>query len=177
MVRFVVLDTETTGFTRERGFAICYDHRVIEVACVEIEDGVRTGVVFHAYVNPGRDVDPGAARVHGITNAFLRNKLQFKDVAGDLVRFIGKSIVVMHNAPFDIAFLNQEFGLLDEQPVQEFRFIDTLALARSRFPGFRNDLNSLCLAVGLDGRGRHGALVDAELLAMVFLVLFSSGYT
>jgi DNA polymerase-3 subunit epsilon len=110
MGRFVVLDTETTGFTRKKGIPICHDHRIVEVACVEIDDGVRTGSVFHEYVNPGRNVDPAAVRVHGITDTFLRDKPSFKDVVGKMLDFIGRSPVVIHNAPFDIAFLDKEFS-------------------------------------------------------------------
>lgn len=172
MTRFVVLDTETTGFTRKKGLSICHGHRVVEVACVEICGGARTGLVFHVYVNPGRDIDPAAVAVHGITDGFLRDKPQFKDIAAELVGFIGESPVVIHNAPFDIAFLDKEFGLLVEQPTTKFKFIDTLELARKRFPGLRNDLNSLCKGVGMNGRGEHGALLDACLLADVFLKLF-----
>lgn len=168
----MVLDTETTGFTRKKGIPICRDHRIVEVACVEIDDGVRTGSVFHEYVNPGRNVDPAAVRVHGITDTFLRDKPSFKDVVGKMLDFIGRSPVVIHNAPFDIAFLDKEFSLLDDQPSVRLEFIDTLELARRRFPGFKNDLNSLCRGIGIHGRGKHGALLDACLLADVFLKLF-----
>lgn len=172
MMRFVVLDTETTGFVRGKGLSVCHGHRIIEVACVEIEDGVCTGNDFHVYVDPGMDVDPAAVRVHGITSDFLRGKPQFKDIADALIAFIGGSPVVIHNAPFDIAFLDNEFNLLVDQPTVTFKYIDTLELAREMFPGFKNDLNSLCARAGFDGRGKHGALVDARLLAGVFLKLF-----
>lgn len=170
------MDVETTGLNRKKGFDVCHGHRVIEVACVEIVDGVRTGAVFHSYVDPGQRVDDGAVRVHGITNEFLDGKPRFDSIADGLVRFIGNGVVVIHNATFDTAFLDKEFHLLPEeaQPEIGFFFIDTLELARKRFPGVRNDLDALCTRAGVYGRGmeRHGALRDALLLADVFLELF-----
>lgn len=175
-MRFVVLDTETTGLSKAKG-NVCDGHRVIEIGCVEIVDAVITGRVFHSFIDPEMSVDPRATRVHGIVNEFLVDKPKFADVVGAFIDFIGDSIVVIHNAPFDIAFLDQEFELLGMglRPTCVFKFIDTLALARTLFPNSRNDLDSLCKRLGIAGRvGSHGALEDARLLAHVYLNLLET---
>lgn len=170
--RIVVLDTETTGINRKRdGSAVCFGHRVIEVGCVEIVKGKVTGRTFHVYVNPCRAIDQGAIKVHGITDSFVCDKPKFDVIAADFIAFIKGAVVVIHNAPFDISFLDQEFNLLDEQkqPSGVYKYIDTLALARDMFPGVKNDLDSLCCRFGIKGRdGVHGALKDAEVLAGVY---------
>jgi DNA polymerase-3 subunit epsilon len=175
-MRFVVLDTETTGFARKSEFGVCHGHRVIEVACVEVVNGRRTGAVFHSYVDPGQMIDAAATRVHGITDDFIQGKPSFREIVSGLLRFIGDATVVIHNAPFDTAFLDKEFNLLPEsdRPRRNFYVIDTLVLARERFPGVRNDLDALCERVGIYGREseKHGALKDAWLLSEVFLELF-----
>ncbi len=178
-MRVVVLDTETTGLNRRRnGDDVCVGHRIIEIGAVEIIDGVITGRKFHKYLRPGCLVTDGAISIHGITNEFLNDKPLFNDVVGDFLSFLGNSELVIHNAPFDIAFLDQEFRLLeDSRRPDGFRFsvIDTLIIARKMFPGVRNDLNSLCQRLGVrDGRLLHGALVDATLLAKVYLKLIGS---
>lgn len=175
-MRFVILDTETTGFSRKNAFGVCHGHRIIEVACVEVVDGVRTGAVFHSYVDPEQMIDPAATRVHGITDGFIQGKPLFRDIVSGLLQFIGSSVVVIHNAPFDTAFLDKEFNLVPEssKPMNVFYVIDTLVLARERFPGAKNDLDSLCERIGILGREseKHGALKDAWLLSEVFLALF-----
>ena len=152
---------------------MCSGHRVIEVGCVEVVDWAVTGRVFHTFLNPGRAVDPKALAVHGVTDEFLNDKPKFEDVVRELLGFIGESVLVIHNAPFDISFLDQEFSLLrrDLQPIGAlFQFVDTLAMARAMFPGMKNGLDSLCLRFDAGERvGRHNALEDARLLAHVYV--------
>ena len=172
-MRFVALDTETTGMFRGDNGLVCKGHRIVEVGCVEIIDLVPTGRVFHRYIDPGIDIQPGAVKVHGITRRFLDGKPVFADIVEDLLEFIGDSLILMHNANFDIAFLDQEFRLLVSPPDslkgRVFRVLDTLELARGRFPGMSNSLDGLCIRFGLQKSGsrdgRHGALLDARLLA------------
>ena len=169
MAREIVLDVETTGLSTRQG------HRVIEIACVEIDDYVPTGRHFHRYVHPERDIDPDAERVHGISLAFLEGKPRFADpeVAAALTEFVGESTLVAHNASFDREFVNRELTLAGNPILPETRWIDTLALAQTRFPGMHNSLDSLCkrFKVSLAEREKHGALVDARLLAQVYLEL------
>ena len=172
-MRLVVLDTETTGLNRSRnGEGVAYGHRIVEVGCVEIIDGVVTGNRFHVYVNPSRSIDPKATAIHGITDAFVKDKPPFESIVGDFLEFIGGSCIVIHNAAFDISFLDQEFQLLTAgKPVGVvFEYIDTLELARGYFPGLKNNLDSLCERFGIETRGGfHGALLDAYLLAHIYL--------
>jgi DNA polymerase-3 subunit epsilon len=169
MAREIVLDTETTGLDPRRG------HRIIEIACVEIDDLIPTGRHFHCYVHPERDIDPDAQRVHGISLGFLEGKPRFADdvVAQALVDFVGDATLVAHNAGFDRGFVNHEMGMAGRDPWPETRWIDTLALAQKRFPGMSNSLDSLCkrFKVSLAEREKHGALIDAKLLAHVYLEL------
>jgi DNA polymerase-3 subunit epsilon len=169
MTREVVLDTETTGLSPR------YGHRVIEIACVEIEDFVPTGRNFHAYVHPERDIDPDAERVHGISLAFLEGKPRFADpeVAEALEAFVGDASLVAHNAGFDREFVNHELALAGRKTFPERRWIDTMALAQQRYPGMHNSLDALCkrLRISLVEREKHGALIDAKLLAHVYLEL------
>lgn len=182
-MRVVTLDTETTGFNKNHGNgrklgSICDGHRVVEIGCVEIVDNVITGREFHAYVNPERSMDPKATSVNGLTDFFLSDKPLFKDVAASFIKFIaGADLIVIHNALFDIAFIDQEFNLLDAslQPKQNFRVEDTLAFARSVFPGDANRLQDLCRRFSLSCEGLHGALQDARLLAQVYLNLIFFG--
>lgn len=178
-MRFVALDTETTGFNRKRGDGdVCRGHRIIEIGCVEIIDGMVTGRQFHCFLNPGRLVDPGAFKVHGISDAYLKSKPSFQSVVKRFVGFLEGAVVVIHNADFDISFIDQEFTFLPEHlrpNGKTFRFIDTLKLARTEFPGLKNDLGSLCARCNIVGRqGLHGALIDAELLAAVYIIMFYS---
>lgn len=166
-VREIVLDTETTGLDPSAG------HRVIEIGCVELLNHVRTGRTFHTYVNPERDMPTEAERVHGITAAFLADKPRFGEIAADFSAFIGGDTLVIHNAAFDVKFLNAELGRLDGALIENRRVVDTLDIARRRFPGAAASLDSLCRRFGVDlsGRTLHGALLDAELLACVYLEL------
>lgn len=169
MTREIVLDTETTGLDPRLG------HRMIEIACVELSDLVPTGRNFHRYINPERDVDPDAERVHGLSRTFLSDKPVFTDpeVADAFLDFVGEAPIIAHNAAFDRGFVNSEleragFALFDED-----RWIDSLALAQSRFPGMYNSLDALCkrFRISLADRTKHGALIDAQLLAHVYLEL------
>jgi DNA polymerase-3 subunit epsilon len=167
----VVLDTETTGLSPQEG------HRIIEIGGVELINRRLTGNHFHQYINPDRAVDAGAFAVHGISDDFLKGKARFRDVFGDFIAFIDGAELVIHNAPFDIGFINYELSLLDAAApkiVEDFCTVfDTLAFARKKHPGQRNNLDALCKRYGLDNSHRelHGALLDAEILADVFLLM------
>ena len=169
MAREIVLDTETTGFEPAMG------HRMVEIACLEIDDFVPTGRSFHAYIDPGRDVPFEAERVHGLSSAFLRGKPRFEHptVVEAFLEFVGDSPMIAHNAGFDRAFINHELALCGRGPFRDARFIDTLELARVRFPGMHNSLDALCkrFKISLAEREKHGALVDTKLLAAVYLEL------
>jgi len=169
-MRQIVLDTETTGLDSAQG------HRVIEIGCVEIENRRLTGRHFHCYLNPDRDIDEGAVQVHGITSAFLADKPRFALVARDLLNFLAGAELVIHNAPFDLSFLNNEFVLAGHSlaPLQAMcSIVDTLVMARKKHPGQRNSLDALCKRYEVDNsqRGLHGALLDAEILADVYLLM------
>jgi DNA polymerase-3 subunit epsilon len=169
MAREIVLDTETTGLEPQAG------HRVIEIACVELRDYLPTGRHFHCYINPECDIDPDAERVHGLSRAFLSDKPVFADaeVSLALLDFLGDAQLIAHNAAFDRGFLNHELGRAGLPIMAESRWIDSLALAQSRFPGMYNSLDALCkrFRISLAEREKHGALVDAQLLAGVYLEL------
>jgi DNA polymerase-3 subunit epsilon len=166
-MRQVVLDTETTG--------IGEGHKIIEIGCVELLDRKLTGRHYHQYVNPMRLVDPEAFEVHGISDDFLSDKPLFADVANDFIDFIKGSQLVIHNAPFDVGFMDRELGQLRGYPktVEICSVLDTLKLARSMRPGQRNSLDALCRSYGIDNSHRelHGALLDAEILADVYLFM------
>jgi len=169
MSREIVLDSETTGLDPRQG------HRVIEIACVELRDLLPTGRHFHRFINPERDIDPDAERIHGLSRAFLSDKPVFAepDVADAFLAFVGDAPIIAHNAGFDRGFVNSELaraGLID---LPEPRWIDSLALAQKRFPGMYNSLDALCkrFKISLAEREKHGALVDARLLAGVYLEL------
>ena len=168
--RQVVLDTETTGLNPQEG------HRIIEIGCVELLNRRLTGKRFHVYINPDRIIDDGAIEVHGITNGFLQDKPQFADVAEDFIAFIRGAELIIHNAPFDVGFINHEFALLNNNTgtVTDYsQVFDTLSYARKKHPGQRNSLDALCKRYGIDNSHRdlHGALLDAEILADVFLLM------
>ena len=168
--RIVVLDTETTGLSPQEG------HRIIEIGCVELINRRLTGNRFHVYINPDRTIDQGAIEVHGITNQFLEGKQRFKDIVDDFVAFIKDAELVIHNAPFDVGFINYEFSRLSDQArsVETYSTVfDTLAYARKKHPGQRNSLDALCKRYAIDNSHRdlHGALLDAEILADVFLLM------
>jgi DNA polymerase-3 subunit epsilon len=170
-VRQVILDTETTGLQTEDG------HRIIEIGCIELVNRKFTGRRYHQYINPQRVIDDGALAVHGITNQFLANKPTFAEVVDEFITFIHDAELIIHNAPFDIGFINYELRLLGRQaqPVNEdhYRIIDTLVLARQMHAGQRNGLDALCKRYNIDNSHRelHGALLDAHLLAQVYLAM------
>lgn len=166
-MRQIILDTETTGLEPELG------HRVIEIAGVELVNRRFTGNNFHRYFNPGRDSDPGALVIHGLTTEFLSDKPKFAAAAAELLDFIKGAELVIHNSAFDVAFLNRELDLADLKPVTEYcaGVVDTLRMARELHPGKRNGLDALCERYQIDNSARtlHGALLDAQLLAEVYL--------
>ncbi|TDT41520.1 DNA polymerase-3 subunit epsilon [Halospina denitrificans] len=169
-MRQIVLDTETTGLEPEQG------HRVIEIGCVELENRELTGRHYHVYINPEREVEDSAVEVHGITNEFLADKPVFRDVADDFLAFIRGAELVIHNAPFDVGFMDHEFSLLNAgYPLTReiCGVTDSLVLARKKHPGQKNNLDVLCRRYGIDNSNRelHGALLDAEILAMVYLAM------
>lgn len=167
MARHIVLDTETTGLDPRTG------HRLVEVACVEVVDYMPTGRHFHQYVHPDREIDPDAERVHGISLSFLADKPRFHEICDDFLEFVGEDPIVAHNAPFDRGFINAELERCNRAMLHEPRWIDTLALAKKRFPGMYNSLDALCkrMKISLAERDKHGALIDASLLAAVYLEL------
>lgn len=167
MSREIVLDTETTGFDPRTG------DRMIEVGCIEIEDLLPTGRTFHRLINPERLIPPDAIRVHGITDEKVRDAPKFAEIVIDLCDFIGDAPIIAHNAQFDRNFIDHEFGRCGRALFPEDRWIDTLKLAQSRFPGMANSLDALCkrFKVSLVERTLHGALIDARLLAEVYLEL------
>jgi len=166
-MRQIFLDTETTGLSPEQG------DRLIEVGCVEMINRKLTGNNLHFYVNPGRDSHEEALRVHGITTEFLKDKPPFSDIADALLEFVKDAEIVIHNAPFDLGFLNKELELAKRPRFKDYvaRVVDSLALAKEMFPGKRNGLDALCDRLEVDNSGRtlHGALLDAELLADVYI--------
>lgn len=166
-MREIALDTETTGLDPNDG------HRVVEIGCVEIIDQSRLGEEFHVYINPERDMPEEAAAVHGLRMDFLGSQPLFEKVAGDFVDFIADSPLVIHNAAFDMKFLNAELGRLNVDRLSMQRAIDTVQMARIRFPGAPASLDALCKRFGVDNANRikHGALLDAQLLAEVYLHL------
>ena len=161
--RHVVLDTETTGLSPDSG------HRIVEIGCVEIDNGVLTGRTFHRYVNPQRDMPDGAFKVHGLSADFLSQHPPFENHYSDLIDFLQDATLVIHNAPFDMRFLNAEMKWLDQKPLHH-TVVDTLKMARRQFPGSPVSLDALCrrFHIDLHQRTHHGALLDAQLLAHVF---------
>ena len=167
MSRAILFDTETTGLEPQLG------HRVIEVAALELMNDLPTGRHFHALIHPERDIPEDATRIHGITLAHLADKPRFADIVDDLLDFFGEGPLVAHNAPFDFAFLDAEFTRLGKPILDRSRMIDTLALAKARFPGMPNSLDALCrrFAIDLSARTTHNALLDCRLLADVYVEL------
>jgi len=168
--RQVVLDTETTGLSTAD------DHRIIEIGCVELINRRATGETFHQYINPQRDIDAGAQEVHGISSEFLADKPKFSEVAADFMQFIAGAELIIHNAAFDVGFLNHELAKLSQKSdrVQDVASVlDTLKLARDKHPGQKNNLDALCRRYDIDNSNRelHGALLDSEILADVYLAM------
>lgn len=166
-MREIVLDTETTGMEPEEG------HRIIEIGCVELDNAIPTGRHWHAYINPERDVTREAVAVHGLDTDFLKDKPTFGEIVGDYLDFTDDAHLVIHNAEFDVKFLNAELNLLGFGRVDNSRVVDTLTIAREKFPGSPANLDALCRRFNIDNESRdlHGALLDAELLAKVYLEL------
>ena len=166
-VREIVFDTETTGLSPAGG------DRIVEIGCIEIVNRVETGRHFHAYFNPERPMPFGAEAVHGLSDVFLSDKPLFAELAEDLLGFIADAPLVAHNASFDFSFLNHELSLCGRPPVCTTRMVDTLAMARTRHPGAKHSLDALCMRFGVDRsqRIKHGALLDAQLLAQVYVEL------
>ena len=169
-MRQIILDTETTGLEPEQG------HRIIEIGCVELVNRRLTGRSFQRYLNPEREIDPGAQAVHGLTGAFLADQPRFAEVVEEFVAFVSGAELIIHNAPFDVAFIDHEFGRLP--PPQRLltdlcSILDTLALARQLHPGQRNSLDALCKRYRVDNSNRdlHGALLDARILTAVYLAM------
>jgi DNA polymerase III subunit epsilon len=172
-MREIVLDTETTGLDPADG------HRVIEIGAFELINHLPSGRSFQAYINPERPISPEAEAVHGLDNVFLKDKPVFAAVAEEFLDFIADALLVIHNAGFDVAFLNAELGFLGKPPIPGERVVDTLALARQKHPMGPNSLDALCKRYGIDSskRTRHGALLDSELLAAVYLELIGGRQT
>jgi DNA polymerase-3 subunit epsilon len=172
-MREIVVDTETTGLDPADG------HRIIEVGCVELFDHVPTGLSFHRYLNPERLIPVEAQRVHGLTDEFLAEKPLFASIVDELLEFFGDAPLVIHNASFDLKFLNAEFLRLSRPHISPARAIDTIEIAKAKIPGARYSLDELCKRFGIDlsGRNKHGALIDAELTARVYLELVGGRQT
>lgn len=173
--RQIVLDTETTGMNQGAG-PHYLGHKIIEIGCVEMINRKLTGRHFHVYIRPDRMVDEEAIAVHGITNEFLVDKPMFHEIVDDFVNFIRGAEIIAHNAPFDVGFMDYEFDKLPQSPGKTEDFcsvIDSLAVAKSKFPGQKNNLDALCKRLGIDNSHRelHGALLDAEILADVYLLM------
>ena len=166
-MREIVLDTETTGLSPEKG------DRVVEIGCVELFNHVPTGKTFQTYLNPERSMEMGAQEIHGLTDDFLKNQPIFLKIVDEFLSFIGESTLVIHNAEFDLAFMNSELNRIGRENIEFERAIDTLSIARKKFPGAQNSLDALCRRFDVDNSRRdlHGALLDSEILAEVYLEL------
>jgi len=169
-MREIVFDTETTGLDPYQG------HRLIEIGCIELINRFPTGQTFHRYLNPERDVPAEAFAIHGLSYEFLKSKPAFAEIAVDLLAFVGEASLVAHNASFDLGFLNAELERVNQPAIPRDRLIDTLQLARRKYPGGSNRLDDLCARYGIDNsrRIKHGALLDAELLAEVYVELIGA---
>jgi DNA polymerase III subunit epsilon len=169
-LREIVLDTETTGLDPFQG------HRLVEIGCVELVNRIPSGQTFHRYLNPERDMPAEAEQVHGLSVTFLRDKPLFEDIADELIAFLGDAPLVIHNAAFDVGFLNAELDRVGRPPIGRERMIDTLLLARRKHPAGSNRLDDLCQRYAIDNsrRTKHGALLDAELLAEVYVELIGA---
>lgn len=166
-MREIVLDTETTGLSPKDG------HRIVEIGCVELKNHLPTGETYHVYINPERDMPTAAFNVHGLSEEFLKKHKPFRDVASDFLNFLGDAPLIIHNARFDMTFINAELRNHKYKPISMSRAIDTLDMARQKFPGSPASLDALCRRFNIDlsKRSLHGALLDSELLAAVYLEL------
>ena len=166
----VFLDTETTGLSFREG------HKIVEIACIETRDLIATGKVFHKLINPKRNVPEEAFKVHGFSDELLSDKETFDMIANELLNFIKEKKIIIHNAPFDLSFLNGELGNLKKEPINKENVIDSLELARNKFPGISNSLDALCKRFNIDlsKRTKHNALLDCELLREVYINLLDA---
>ena len=166
----IFLDTETTGLSYERG------HRIVEIACIETEDLIATGRVFHKLINPKRDMPDEAFKIHGFSTDFLSDKETFEKIADEFLNFIGGNKIIIHNAPFDLGFLNGELNAIKKGLIDKKLVIDSLELARNKFPGTSNSLDALCKKFNIDlsKRTKHNALLDCELLREVYINLLDA---
>jgi DNA polymerase-3 subunit epsilon len=163
----VILDTETTGLS------ISEKHRIVEIGCIELENQIPTNRIFHEYLNPQRSVSEDARKVHGYSDEFLSNKKTFLEISENFIKFIKDKKIIIHNAPFDLSFLNYELQLIKKNPIEKSNVIDTLELARQKFPGAQNSLDALCKRFNIDNskREKHSAIVDCKLLKEVYINL------
>ena len=163
----VILDTETTGLS------VSEKHRIVEIGCIEIENYLHTNNIFHEYINPERTVSKEAFNVHGYSDDFLSNKKKFKEISKEFLNFIKGKKVIIHNAPFDLSFLNYELKLIEEKQISGLNIIDTLEIARKKYPGSQNSLDALCKRFRIDNsrREKHSAILDCELLREVYIYL------
>ena len=166
-MREIIFDTETTGFDPHTG------DRMVEIGCIEMIDRIETGKTFHCYYNPQREMPKSAEKIHGLSDIFLSDKTLFAEGAEELLEFLGEAKLVAHNAQFDFNFLNAELVMCGFEPIDKFRMIDTLAIAKSKHPGAKLSLDALCTRYGIDRshRVKHGALLDAELLTQLYIEL------
>ena len=166
----IFLDTETTGLSFKEG------HKIVEIACIETKDLIRTGKVFHKFINPKRDVPEEAFKIHGFSQKFLSDKEPFDEVADEFLKFTENKKIIIHNAPFDLSFLNRELNLLEKKLIKKVDVIDSLEIARNKFPGVSNSLDALCKKFNIDlsRRTKHNALLDCELLREVYIHLLDA---
>ena len=163
----VILDTETTGLsTIEK-------HRIVEIGCIELDNQISTNKIFHKYINPQRSVSEDAYKVHGYSDEFLSDKKTFSEISEDFLNFIKNKKIIIHNAPFDLSFLNYELKLINQKPINKENVIDTLEIARSKYPGSQNSLDALCKRFNIDNskREKHNALIDCHLLKEIYINL------
>ena len=163
----VILDTETTGLSTKE------NHRIIEIGCIELNDQIATKNVFHTYLNPQRKISEDAKKIHGYTDEFLSDKKSFSEISDDFINFIKDKKIIIHNADFDLSFLNYEFKLINQKTIDKNNIIDTLEIARIKYPGSQNSLDALCKRFNIDHskREKHNALIDCQLLREVYINL------
>ena len=163
----IILDTETTGLS------VAAKHRIVEIGCIELKDQIPTGKIFHEYLNPERKVSPEAYKVHGYSDEFLSNQKKFSEVANNFFNFIKEKKIIIHNAPFDLSFLDFELKAANLKPINKDNIIDTLEIARQKYPGSQNSLDALCKRFNIDNskREKHTALIDCKLLKEIYINL------
>ena len=163
----VILDTETTGLSATE------KHRIVEIGCIELDNQIPTNKIFHKYINPQRSVSEDAFKVHGYSDEFLSDKKTFPEISEDFLNFIKNKKIIIHNAPFDLSFLNYELKLINQKPINKENVIDTLEIARSKYPGSQNSLDALCKRFNIDNskREKHNALIDCHLLKEIYINL------